>query len=327
MLTPENDMSDDLLVSYLLEEADDITRQQVEQWIIEDPSNRRYFDHFRLIWENSKQIVVPTHINAQDSWEKFKQRTKSAESKPAILKNINTGLTRLKIAASIILIAGVIGMSYFIWTRSASAPVILATLNEAKTETLPDGSVITLNKNSEISYASALKGNKRKIKLKGEAFFNVVADKNKPFEVEVNNVIVTVLGTSFNIKTIDGGTEVIVETGMVQVMKNNSKVILKPQEKLLVENKDSVLQKEKSTDKLYNYYRTKEFVCDNTPLWKLVEILNEAYQVNIVIENKNLVNLPLTTTFYNEPLDNVLSVISETFNISIERDTNKIILK
>ncbi len=44
-------MTDDLLVSYLLGEADDPTRDSVEQWIIENPANQKYFEHFRIIWE------------------------------------------------------------------------------------------------------------------------------------------------------------------------------------------------------------------------------------------------------------------------------------
>jgi ferric-dicitrate binding protein FerR (iron transport regulator) len=78
---------------------------------------------------------------------------------------------------------------------------------------------------------------------------------------------------------------------------------------------------------LYNYYVTHEFVCDDTPLWKLVEVLNEAYGSHIEIANPDLRNLPLTATFHNEPLDRTLSIISETFSITVEHQNEKIILK
>ena len=84
--------------------------------------------------------------------------------------------------------------------------------------------------------------------------------------------------------------------------------------------------KEKTTDVLYNYYRTKEFVCDNTPLWKLIDAINEAYHADIVIEDSRLKNLPLTTTFHEESLEEILKVISETFNIKMERRGGQIIL-
>ncbi len=184
------------------------------------------------------------------------------------------------------------------WDRSTSAPVILASFDKTETDILPDGSTVTLSKNSSISYPGRFKGDKRKINLKGEALFDVKANKNKPFVVEINDVTITVLGTVFRVKNTSGSTEVFVESGSVQVTRNNKTVVLKQQEKVMV--------------------------CDNTPLWKLVEILNEAYQVNITIENNEIRNLPLTTTFYNESLENILNIISETFNITVERNANTI---
>ena len=78
---------------------------------------------------------------------------------------------------------------------------------------------------------------------------------------------------------------------------------------------------------MYNYYRSKKFVCDGTPLWKVVEKLNEAYDVQIVFENEALRNKPLTTTFDNEPLDNILNIIKLSFNISVVKEKGKIILR
>lgn len=320
MLNNDNHINDELLASYLLGEADEDTRRLVEQWIIESPGNQRYFDHFKTIWEASKAIEIPATVNEHEAWQRFKQRTQQAEQRPAITRTFG----KLKVAAAIII---AFGLSYLIWDKTTSAPVTFAAINESKIDTLPDGSYVTLNKNSSITYTGRFKGNKRKIKLKGEAFFNVSPNKDKPFVVEVNDITVTVLGTSFNVKNTNGHTEVVVETGSVQVTKNNRSVILKPKEKIILEQQDTALHKETSTDKLYNYYRTREFVCDNTPLWKLVEVLNEAYQSDIIIENEALKNLPLTTTFNNESLDNILNIISETFKITVERNSNKIILK
>ena len=149
--------------------------------------------------------------------------------------------------------------------------------------------------------------------LKGEAFFNIAPDKKKPFTIHVNDVDVTVVGTSFNIKSKNGKTEVVVETGIVRVTKAGETIELRAGEKTKMADADNAMEKEKVTDKLYNYYRTKEFVCDNTPLWKLVEVLNDAYNAHIVIGREELRDIPITSPFYNESLDRVLEVISLTF--------------
>ena len=195
-------------------------------------------------------------------------------------------------------------------------------------DTLPDGSVITLNKRSTVTYPSKFKGDTRAIALKGEAFFNVAPDKKKPFIISVNDVQVTVVGTSFNIKSENGNTEVVVETGIVQVTRSGKTVELNAGEKIVMPANDSIASKEEVSDKLYNYYRSKEFVCDETPLWKLVQVLNEAYDAKIIIGRKELNDMRLTTTFNNESLEKVLEVIHLTLDITvIKKEDGQIILQ
>ena len=195
-------------------------------------------------------------------------------------------------------------------------------------DTLSDGSVITLNKRSTVTYPSKFKGNTRAIALKGEAFFNVAPDKKRPFIISVNDVQVTVVGTSFNIKGENGNTEVVVESGVVRVTRSGKTVELNAGEKVVMHANDSIASKEAVDEKLYNYYRTKEFVCDETPLWKLVQVLNEAYDAKIIIGRKELNDKKITTIFYNESLEKILEVIHLTFDITvIKKEDGQIILQ
>jgi len=95
-------------------------------------------------------------------------------------------------------------------------------------------------------------------------------------------------------------------------------LILGPLEKLM---------KEDNPDQLYNYYRTRTFECNGTPMWRLVEKLNEVYKVHIVIGENRLHDLKLTTTFVDESLDGILNVVSKTFGITVVRSGQEIILK
>ena len=231
----------------------------------------------------------------------------------------------MRIAAAVIIIAG-IGLIAYLLTNNSKQVTVLAEQN-VMSDTLSDGSVVTINKGSSISYNNKFKGDTRKVELKGEAFFNVTPDKKKPFVISVNDVQVTVVGTSFNVKNIDGNTEVVVETGIVKVTKDGKTVELKANEKMEVRATDTVMNTEAVSDRLYNYYRTKQFVCDDTPLWKLVEVVNEAYNSKIIIGDPAIRNLTITTTFDNESLEQVLNVIKETFNITVVTEGDTIILK
>ncbi|MDH7462906.1 FecR domain-containing protein [Chitinophagaceae bacterium 26-R-25] len=328
MNTDLHDINDELLVKFLLGEASPAESISISQWIAASPNNEKYFNDFKLIWDNSLELAAKSTVDENAAWQRFQQMvTEKEESAKAPVVSITRKNNWLRIAAIVfVIVTGAI--SYFIWQATKPAMQInIAATNATLNDTLPDGSLVTLNKNTTISYADNFKGKTRKIKLRGEAFFNVATDKDKPFIVNVNDITITVLGTSFNVKNNNGETEVIVESGLVRVEHAGKKVDLKPNERALINSNDTALQKDSSTDKLYNYYSSKQFVCDKTPLWKLVEKLNEAYDVNITIENPSLKSLPLTTTFNDESLDNVLKIISETLDVKVERNGNTIILK
>jgi transmembrane sensor len=316
-------MNDELLVSYLLNEGDEGSRQFVEHWIIENPENARYFENFKTIWDASKNLDVSTQIDENEMWARFLER---ASRNPVRLVVIRKFSRTLQVAATVLITITLAALGYIIYDYTDRSPVIVATHTAAQTKSLPDGSEITLNRNSTIQYTRKLRGKTRAVQLKGEAFFKVAANKEKPFVISVNDVTVTVLGTSFNVKGYEGQTEVVVETGTVMVESNGRSVTLQPGERVITSNADSSIVEQKTADKLYSYYVTKEFVCDNTPLWKLVEVLNEAYDVRIEIRNPDLRELPLTTTFHKDSLDNILNVISETFNINITRDGDRILM-
>ena len=317
---------DDLLVKYLLGETTPDENGGVEQWLAADTANQKYYDDFRLIWEESKQFAATSSVDEEASWQKMRNRIQTIATEKTKIKSMHS-FYWLKIAAMLVIMAGAGVLVYTIFNNGEIKTIAAQSLDKVVTDTLPDRSIITLNKNSTVYYPEKFQGNTRVVDLKGEAFFTITPDKAKPFIIHVNDITVKVVGTSFNIKSTNGNTEVIVETGIVQVIKNNKEIDLHPGERTLVKKEDSALVKENETGTLYNYYRTKEFECDNTPLWKLVEVLNQAYDANIIIERKELRDLPITTTFNNESLDNILEVIRQTFNISVTKTGNQIILK
>lgn len=317
-----NHINNELLVKYLLGEASPPEKDRIEDWMAADPANQHYFDQFRKIWERSRELSLNLNPDEEAAWQRFRKRIQGPKRTLPVSR-----FPWMRIAALLILFAGAGALTYSLLKESTVRQLVAVSGNNIKTDTLVDGSVITLNKNSSLTYPSRFKGKTRSVELKGEAFFQVKPDKKKPFIVQVNDITIKVLGTSFNVRSRNGETEVIVETGIVQVIRNNRAVELRPGEKSVVHRQDSVPLKTKEDQQLYNYYKTREFVCDNTPLWKLVEVLNEAYDIKIEIESEELRNLRLTTTFSNESPDRILQIISETFQVKVEHSNDKIIIR
>ena len=321
---------DDLLVKHLTGEATEAETHQVEQWLAADEANKHYFDHFKLIWEESVQLANTTTVDEQLAWERFQNRVQQGSfAKPkARVWSLNSPLMRAAIITGLVIGLAVITLLLFHNNPGNVIAVVTVQANNiVKADSLPDGSVVTLNKHSQVSYPEKFAGDKRVLQLSGEAFFKVQPNKKKPFEVHTSNVTITVVGTSFNVRSRGDTTEIIVETGVVEVATDKQTVVLKAGQKAITGFTEAILQKQTNTDQLYNYYRSKKFVCDSTPLWKLIEKLNEAYDVQIVIENEAVRNEPYTTTFDNQPLDKILSIISSTFNTSVIKEKGKIILR
>lgn len=313
-------------MKHLLGETSPEEAAAVNKWKAEDEANAVYYNQFNKIWNSSKELATASTVDENKAWQNFQQRiTRPKEEVPVVpIKRFSW----MRVAASGIVLAGLAIAAFLLLNNNAApAEMVAQTQQNILIDTLPDNSIVTLNKQSSITYLSKFNGDKREIALKGEAFFNVTPDKKKPFVITVNDVQVTVVGTSFNVKNEKGNTEVVVETGVVRVTKNGKTTELVAGQKLLLTANDSIATKEEVTDKLYNYYRSKEFVCDDTPLWKLVQVLNEVYNSNIVVGREELNNLPLNTTFNNESLDKILEVIHLTFGINVVKRDGQIILQ
>lgn len=321
----------DLLVKYLLGEANPEERRLTEEWINAGEANRKAFDDFKLIWEASRALAVSSGINEEESWQRFRRRIQSPPSvsalpsSSAVVRQIHRRPPALRIAVVLALAVG-IGWLLRQWLP-ADKTVFVQSFASVVRDTLSDGSVVTLNKNAALSRPGRFGGDTRSVGLQGEAFFSVAPDKKKPFIVHVNDVTIRVVGTSFNVRSTRGHTQVIVETGAVQVIRRQQTVELHASDRVDIAESDSLITPQPVTDKLYNYYRTKEFVCDNTPLWKLAEVLEEAYGTHIVIERPSLRSQRINTTFKDQSLDTILDVIGKTFSISVDRKDNQVILK
>ncbi len=197
--------------------------------------------------------------------------------------------------------------------------------NQAKKITLEDGSQVTLQPKSKLSYPEHFNTDKREVYLTGEGFFEVQRNPQKPFFVYAGNVTTKVLGTSFYVKNFDGVKKVEVEvvSGRVSVYekendetktnKQTNGVILLPNHKvtffaesnLFVTNivANPIIQTTKIQD-------TKVFFeFDDTPMSEVLKKLREAYGLEIIVENETMNKCILTADITNQHLYTKLDII------------------
>jgi transmembrane sensor len=253
-LLNKNDTDDDmdiLLAKYIAGQAGADESSEAERWIAADEANKKYAAHLRLIWEESSNLSFTGSIDTRRAWQSFRHRI--SERPDAVAQS---GPRRRRVgwmqAAAILVTA--IGVGAGIYSRLGTrnnAPVILHPFSgsQVRTYTLPDGSVVQLDPNSSLSYPSQFISNQRNIRLEGGAFFTVAPDPHKPFQVLINGLTVTVLGTSFRITSTSGRTEIIVKTGSIEVAGKQRSLKLYANEKLIAPDADSGWTKQSDTSR------------------------------------------------------------------------------
>lgn len=317
-------MTDELLIKFLLKETSEEENTTIQEWLAADPANISRFIQFEKIWEASKILAPESKIDEEQAWNTFKEKTTKLNKKEeAVVLPLKKNYTWLKVAAVFVLAIGA-------WTLyQLMAPIAYTELtanNEVLLRTLPDGSELTINKKTQLSYASDFKNN-RSVRLdSGEVFFSVAHDKTRPFVIKADQVSVEVVGTSFNVKHYSNQTQVIVETGIVKVRLGNEEIRLIKGERIFISNVTKKLIKEQSENQLYNYYRSKQFICTGNTLAEVAQVLGEAYDVRINIAPAAQQLTLFTTLKLTSTLDENLKLICNTFELTRSGNEQEILL-
>jgi ferric-dicitrate binding protein FerR (iron transport regulator) len=243
-------------------------------------------------------------------------RTKiNSQSAPKAIRNLRVYWSA---AASIALIA-LLTTVYFYSTPNH----IVADRGLHVEYSLPDGSNVTINADSKISYSKSDFVEKRILKLEGEAFFSV--QKGKPFVVKTKPGTVEVLGTTLNVYARDNDLIVSCLTGKVKVTANGQTVIIMPGEKV-----DLVAGALKKTSNMLTSemagWRTGAFHFDSIPLISIFEEIER--QFNVSITTKGVENRFFTGGFSNKNINEVLETVCLPMHLDYEiKNGNKISIR
>jgi transmembrane sensor len=161
---------------------------------------------------------------------------------------------------------------------------------------LPDGSKVWLNAASTLEYpVSLLESGERRVKLSGEAYFEITKDKKRPFVVETNQQTVQVLGTHFNINAYgdDESTKTTLIEGSVKVSVGGRRpglgqdgVVLKPNEQSI--NISSVIKVKHVDPNEAIAWKNGEFAFNNEPLSSIMPKLARWYDVDVSYQNAEI---------------------------------------
>lgn len=261
-------------------------------------------------------------------------RFSAASSYPQLEKKLNFRNHRLYLTRTFAAAAAVVLLCLSVWTAylymQPATIQTVSTLAETRTVRLPDGTSVTLNHYSSLSYPERFKSDDREVELSGEAYFEVSKDSKHPFIVQTETIDVQVLGTHFNVDAYPDNPDVktTLLTGSVAVSnKNNSvRMVLKPNEVAIYNKVEQKLTRkvlENAGDEIS--WRHGEFIFDDLPLQEIARELSNSFGTTIHIADSTLQNYRITARFRNgEDLDAILSVLHNAGYFNYSRNTQQI---
>jgi ferric-dicitrate binding protein FerR (iron transport regulator) len=201
--------------------------------------------------------------------------------------------------------------------------------------TLPDGTLVNLNYESQLKFPKVFKGNSRKVELIGEAFFDVVHLDSMPFIVQANGIETEVLGTSFNIKSFAVGkeTEISLVTGKVKVkqtkgggsVKNITQ--LSPGEQLTFDRNSGEMVKGTFNVERITSWKEGVILFKDAGFEEFIHQLEKWYGVDFQIYGTPSKKWRINGRYQHEKLDDILMGLRFVYDIEYKFQGKNVILK
>lgn len=336
-------MTNDLQSKLYWEEFLRLNKDKVEEIenarkIIINLSKKRF--HFNEVQQDALWDVINSKIDHQearkketkvvslDSWTAIQHHKEKLEKRKR--KRFKTTLAFS--AASVAV------LSLFLWfnfyqlkQEEAQKPVEYETIEALagvkSSISLPDGTIVTLNSQSKVTYEKPFDGEVREIALEGEAYFDVAKDTLRPFVVRTGPVSTQALGTEFNIQAYP---EYPISISLVEgsVLVSNEEVAglsekLIPGEGILASLDHKTWKKDRFDIESTLAWMHKTLIFKNTPFKETIHSLEKWYGVVFKINGKLPEDVFVTGKFKDESLKNILDGISYStkYSYSIEGKT------
>ncbi|MGQ1788183.1 FecR family protein [Saccharicrinis sp. GN24d3] len=309
-------MDKDKLHKYAFNKISDKSEiEEIVSWIESSPENRKEFNNIKNLWSYTDFGNYNAGAYAEDS-------PKELVSKAKVI-----GLELLKYAAVILISLVVGGALMFVsqnifWSELAYNEIIVP-YGENVEVLLPDKTHVWLSAGSHLVYPSVFKKGSRDIQLTGEALFDVQHNPKHPFHVITPNLIVEVLGTTFNVDAFEGSkyVNVTLVKGNVNIKNKDGKVLtnLNPNQKASYNISQKSLNIRKTDINFYTLWMQGIYSMDDENLADIALRLERWYDVKFVFDDKEVENIKFSGDILkNKPLEQILNVFKYSSGIEYQ---------
>lgn len=308
-------MEQTTLHKYFRGEASIEEEKAIMEWAGSSQENERAYLNERMLFDVS--------LFAE---EKKREKKGSGHSR---LISILKWPTRIA-ATLILLVSSFYLIKEYEYTINAGQQTVTVPAGQRAMITLADGTNVWLNAQSTLTYSPDFGRDNRNVELDGEAYFEVVKNKNIPFNVLTQQNRVEVIGTTFNVAAYKNTNifEASLVEGLIDIYSKESKkpiTRLSKNQQFRIEGRVKTKSNMKSTDALL--WREGLYCFDDTPFQDILKKLEIHYGLKIAIKNAEVLNYHCTGKFKEQDgLEHILRVIQKDnpFNYRFDEGKNTV---
>lgn len=248
-------------------------------WISESSENAQEFSQIKSFW--NANVTDRFDVLPSKGLDKLMKRVNKSESKNL---RINAFLKPVIVAATLF-IGIFLGMRFSNKTDEVIQNYSFITGESISTFTLPDGSVVHLNRDSRLDYNSNFGLKNREVRLLGEAYFDVTSKENCKFIVDLEGANIVVKGTSFDAYNYGttGLKGAALVSGKIEFKVNSQSLQLTPARQIIYDSETNELKINEFDRTLVTAWKDRLFRYKSLSFNELVEAVQREYNINIVL--------------------------------------------
>jgi len=321
-------MKESDLIQFITKKGNSEFDQEVISWINASSENQAFFSKIK-----AEHLLATIDDNLED--------INPEKQFDAFLKKKSKNNRRLFLRIASVIMIPLLLTTYFFYSDGLdnSTPTQFtaygASAKEQKQITLADGTIVWLNAESKIVVSDKYNNTERRISLYGEAFFDVVKNKNKPFIVETaSGIKVKVLGTTFNVKSYSSekNVETTLVTGKVELYDQKEitpLLTLSPKQKATFSKKEKQLSVAEVSTENITSWKSGKLIFDKTPLAEFALNIERWYGVKVIITSNRFKDYAFSGEIdrYNT-IEDIIKIlkVSSNLNCSFNKNTNTLLI-
>ncbi|SDD49268.1 FecR domain-containing protein [Niabella drilacis] len=311
------------LVAYHEQLLDASEQKEVEQWLLEDPAHEAIYEKTIRTWEASRMSGSYTLYNKERAWEQVQAQIDNTASAPP---RRPARIMRMKWWQAGAIAASFAGLVVLFFMMNRPGPREYTAQAAARNIRLKDKSSIVLYPNARLEIDKNFNEKDRVVVLKGDAQFDIARDPGRPFIIHNQDMDVQVLGTSFTIQQRADFNTVFVRSGKVKATVGGQMVTAVAHQKIVKDNHTGQLQLRDMKTVIDEVLETQTIRCRDMRIDQLVRILEELYNIEIVLDPA-LAGRKITSTYFSyEAPEQAIENIALTMNATWQKKENHYVI-